>query len=192
MRPKSLGRTAATSGSKNPGAEQWAALGLRVTYLLTALRRATFSAACGCHKLSARYCLWRRSRQLAFTIHEFIVTVRYDVFTQFRLGRLEYVKSLIIRVYPSHRPYLCVSWEIMQFRILRQSCVSCDKSNNRYSAFFVFHRDTPCTDLHCLRDILDKSDRGIDSYAARFSMPLYNLHATSYRESTATDERDSG
>jgi hypothetical protein len=47
-------------------------------------------------------------KTLAYTFHEFLVTDRYFGFRQFRLGRLMYVKSVKIRLYP-YILYICVN-----------------------------------------------------------------------------------
>jgi len=40
---------------------------------------------------------------LAYTIHEFFVTLRNDGFTQFRFGRFQHPQSVIICSHPLHR-----------------------------------------------------------------------------------------
>jgi len=52
---------------------------------------------------------FRKFKTFANTIHKVTVTVRYDGLTQFRLGGLEYVKSIVIRLYVFHRLYLHIS-----------------------------------------------------------------------------------
>jgi len=49
-----------------------------------------------------------------YTIHKFLVKVRYNGLKQFCLGRLEYVKSVVISLFAFHLTYLRVSWVVFR------------------------------------------------------------------------------
>ena len=54
------------------------------------------------------------------------------------------------------------------------------------------HSDTRCTYGHFVRDIPVSPDGRTNSYHEHFSIKIYTLRSARYRNSTASNERDSG
>ena len=199
MRVVSVGKTAASRGSKN--SPRWILSRLCPRKSLACRRtlgeRSCISEACECHNLSVTMLLFKMYKTQS--LNNSRVTCHSSIWWLYAVSlslTWVYEESDNSTLYASLSIFVYIVWGYsdgkMQVGNLGRSSLSCNRSKNRYPCGLRVAYRYALKDPLYLRDIPDEPDRLIDSYPARFLMPLYTMRSKLYRDSTAPDERGSG